>query len=90
MDVRVFVILSQTTSRQINVKLCETEESKDDALERMREKIGSEQGRHIYSQCLGMVELMFGHITDAIGAEPHAGCWEGWRLETSGYPIMFT
>ena len=58
---------SQTTPRQINVKLCRTEESKDDALERMRQKIDSEQGRHIYSQRLGTVEPVFGHITDAIG-----------------------
>jgi uncharacterized protein (UPF0179 family) len=30
----------QTTPRQINVKLSHTEESKDDALERMKQKIG--------------------------------------------------
>jgi len=59
--------VSQTTPRQLNVKLSATEESKNDALERMREKIDSEQGRHIYSQRLGTVEPVFGHITDAIG-----------------------
>ena len=35
--------------------------------ERMREKIDSEQGCHIYSQRLGTVEPVFSHITDAIG-----------------------
>ncbi len=34
--------VSQTTPRQLNVKLSATEESKNDALERMREKIDSE------------------------------------------------
>ncbi len=58
---------NQTTPRQFNVKLSATEESKNDALARMREKIDSEQGRHIYSQRLGTVEPVFGHITDAIG-----------------------
>jgi len=44
---RCLMKVSQTTPRQINVKLSATEESKSDALERMREKIDSEQGRPI-------------------------------------------
>jgi Transposase DDE domain len=33
----------------------------------MKEKIDSALGRHIYSMRLGIVEPVFGHITDAIG-----------------------
>ena len=36
-------------------------------IERMKRKIDSRQGRHLYSQRLGTVEPVFGHITDAIG-----------------------
>ncbi|ODB84902.1 hypothetical protein A3194_14140 [Candidatus Thiodiazotropha endoloripes] len=36
-------------------------------LERMKRKIDSPRGRHIYSQRLGTVEPVFGHINDAIG-----------------------
>ena len=57
----------QTTPRQINVKLGITEQRKAGLIERMKEKIDSTLGRHIYSQRLGTVEPVFGHITDAIG-----------------------
>ena len=33
----------------------------------MKQKIDSAIGRHIYSQRLGTVEPVFGHITEAIG-----------------------
>jgi hypothetical protein len=33
----------------------------------MKEKIDSALGRHIYSNHLGIVELVFGHVGDAIG-----------------------
>ncbi|MEW8030319.1 MAG: transposase [Candidatus Thiodiazotropha sp.] len=33
----------------------------------MKRKLDSTRGRHIYSQRLGTVEPVFGHITDAIG-----------------------
>lgn len=33
----------------------------------MRRKIDSLWGRHVYSHRLGIVEPVFGHITDAIG-----------------------
>ena len=36
-------------------------------IERMKRKIDCPEGRHIYSQRLGTVEPVFGHITDAIG-----------------------
>jgi C4-type Zn-finger protein len=58
---------SQKTPRQINVALDITEEQKAGIIERMKRKIDSPEGRHIYSQRLGTVEPVFGHITDAIG-----------------------
>jgi transposase/C4-type Zn-finger protein len=57
----------QQTPRQINVALDTTEEHKAGIIERMKRKIDSPEGRHIYSQRLGTVEPVFGHITDAIG-----------------------
>ena len=59
----------QRTPRQINVKLDITEEQKTGIIERMKEKIDSTIGRHIYSQRLGTVEPVFGHVTDAIGID---------------------
>ena len=58
---------SQHTPRQINVALDITQEQKAGIIERMKQKIDSPRGRHIYSQRLGTVEPVFGHITDAIG-----------------------
>jgi transposase len=58
---------NQHTPRQINVALDITEEQKAGIIERMKRKIDSPKGRHIYSQRLGTVEPVFGHITDAIG-----------------------
>ena len=57
----------QTTPRQLNVKLGITENQKAGLIERMKQKIDSAKGRHIYSQRLGTVEPVFGHITEAIG-----------------------
>ena len=57
----------QHTPRQINVALDITDEQKAGILERMKRKIDSPRGRHIYSQRLGTVEPVFGHINDAIG-----------------------
>ena len=59
----------QRTPRQVNVALDITKEQKAGILERMKRKIDSPQGRHIYSQRLGTVEPVFGHITDAIGIQ---------------------
>jgi hypothetical protein len=58
---------NQSTPRQINIALDITKEQKAGIIERMKRKIDSPQGRHIYSQRLGTVEPVFGHITDAIG-----------------------
>lgn len=57
----------QRTPRQVNVALDITKEQKAGVIERMKRKIDSVVGRHIYSQRLGTVEPVFGHITDAIG-----------------------
>jgi transposase/C4-type Zn-finger protein len=57
----------QRTPRQVNVALDITQERKAGIIERMKRKIDSPKGRHIYSQRLGTVEPVFGHITDAIG-----------------------
>ncbi len=58
---------NQHTPRQINVTLDITQEQKGSIIERMKRKIDSPWGRYIYSQRLGTVEPVFGHITDAIG-----------------------
>ena len=58
---------NQRTPRQINVTLDITQEQKAGIIERMKRKIDSPWGRHIYSQRLGTVEPVFGHVTDAIG-----------------------
>ena len=57
----------QQTPRQINIALDTTKEHKQGVIERMKRKIDSRIGRHIYSRRLGTVEPVFGHITDAIG-----------------------
>lgn len=57
----------QKTPRQINVALDTIEEKKAGLIERMKRKIDSPRGRHIYSQRLGTVEPVFGHLSDAIG-----------------------
>ena len=54
-------------SRQVNILLDMTREGKTTTLERMKRKIDSIRGRHIYSHRLGIVEPVFGHITEAIG-----------------------
>ncbi len=57
----------QRTPRQVNVALGTTQEQKAGVIERMKRKIDSAVGRHVYSQRLGTVEPVFGHVTDAIG-----------------------
>jgi transposase len=54
-------------SRQVNVRLDMTREGKMRSLERMKQKIDSFRGRHIYSHRLGIVEPVFGNVTAAIG-----------------------
>ncbi len=57
----------QETPRQANVKLDVTAEQKAGVIERMKHKIDSAFGRHVYSQRLGTVEPVFGHLAEAIG-----------------------
>lgn len=57
----------QKTPRLVNIGLGITSERKAGVLERMKRKIDSARGRHIYSHRLGIVEPVFGHITEAIG-----------------------
>jgi transposase len=57
----------QKGARQVNVKIGSIAKEKNGPLERMKQKIDSTIGRHIYSMRLGIVEPVFGHINDAIG-----------------------
>lgn len=57
----------QKGARQVNVKIGSIAKAKNGSLERMKQKIDSTLGRHIYSMRLGIVEPVFGHINDAIG-----------------------
>lgn len=60
---------NQHIPRQINVALAITQEQKAGAIERMARRIDSPEGRHIFSQRLGTVEPVFGHVTHAVGIE---------------------
>lgn len=57
----------QKTPRQINVALDITDDQKAGVIERMKQKIDSARGRHIYSRRLGTVEPVFGHVTVGMG-----------------------
>ena len=58
----------QKSPRQFAVKLGHTQEHQQTSLiEKMKRKIDSAMGRHIYSQRLGTVEPVFGNITSSIG-----------------------
>ena len=59
--------VKQKGARQVNIKIGSIEKKKSGALVRMKQKIDSTLGRHIYSMRLGIVEPVFGHINDAIG-----------------------
>jgi transposase len=54
-------------SRQVNIRLDMTREAKTRPLERMKRKIDSLRGRHIYGYRLGVAEPVFGNVTAAIG-----------------------
>ncbi len=57
----------QQGARRVNVKIGSIIREKTGPLVRMKQKIASAMGRHIYSMRLGIVEPVFGHINDAIG-----------------------
>ena len=59
--------VKQKGARQVNIKIGSIVQEKSGPLERMKQKIDSAMGRHIYSMRLGIVEPVFGHINDAIG-----------------------
>lgn len=58
---------NQVTPRHVNIQYNRSKEKTQSALERMKRKIDSTKGRHVYSFRLGVVEPVFGHITSAIG-----------------------
>jgi len=51
-----------TYGRQVSIKLNNTSTKRLNAIDRMKLKIDSDKGRHIYSQRLGAVEPVFGNI----------------------------
>ena len=59
--------VDQKTPRQVNIKVGSTDKKKSSLVEKMKQKIDSDKGRHIYSQRLGTVEPVFGHINTMIG-----------------------
>jgi len=59
--------VDQKTPRQVNIKVGTTDKKKNSLLEKMKQKIDSDKGRYIYSQRLGTVEPVFGHINTMIG-----------------------
>lgn len=48
--------------RQVSIKLNKAEGASPTVIDRMKIKIGSDKGRHVYSQRLGTVEPVFGNI----------------------------
>jgi len=57
----------QKGARQVNILLERLPQQKNSAIERMKQKIDSALGRHIYSQRLGIVEPVFGNIRETLG-----------------------
>lgn len=61
--------VKQQAGRQVNIKIGSIAKAKNGPLERMKQKIDSELGRHIYSRRLGIVEPVFGQITACKGLD---------------------
>lgn len=57
----------QKGARQVNIQLEVLPKAHNSPLVRMKEKIDSTLGRHIYSRRLGIVEPVFGHLRENIG-----------------------
>lgn len=57
----------QQGARQVNVPLEKLATPKVGVIERMKQKIDSAIGRHIYGQRLGIVEPVFGNLRETIG-----------------------
>jgi hypothetical protein len=58
-----------TAARQVHILLgrATTEKARNNPIERMKQKIDSALGRHIYGQRLGIVEPVFGNIRETLG-----------------------
>jgi hypothetical protein len=56
-------------ARQVHILLgrAKTEKARNNPVERMKQKIDSALGRHIYGQRLGIVEPVFGNIRETLG-----------------------
>jgi transposase len=56
-------------ARQVHILLgrATTEKARNNPIERMKQKIDSALGRHIYGQRLGIVEPVFGNIRETLG-----------------------
>lgn len=59
--------VKQKGARQVNVLLATLPKSKAGPVERMKQKIDSNLGRHTYSMRLGIVEPVFGNIRETLG-----------------------
>ncbi len=59
----------QKTARQVNIQVGVTGDRKGTLIEAMKQKIDSVEGRAVYSQRLGTVEPVFGHIREMIGSK---------------------
>ena len=59
--------IRQKGARQVNVLLETLSSPKIGVIERMKQKIDSVLGRHIYGQRLGIVEPVFGNLRETIG-----------------------
>jgi len=57
----------QKGARQVNILLEVLPKTKNSPLVRMKEKIDSTLGRHIYGMRLGIVEPVFGHLRETLG-----------------------
>jgi transposase len=57
----------QKGARQVNVLLATLPQEKSGPIERMKQKIDSAFGRHIYGQRLGIVEPVFGNLRETLG-----------------------
>jgi len=57
----------QKGARQVNILLEVLPKTQNSPLVRMKDKIDSTLGRHIYSRRLGIVEPVFGHLRENIG-----------------------
>ncbi len=59
--------VKQKGARQVNIPLEVLPTPENGPLARMKEKIDSTLGRHIYSRRLGIVEPVFGHLRENLG-----------------------